>query len=82
MSRAEKLDRIAEEVVHIGNKLTGTDKYDFDNERERLESGAGRAELLLDLSVDAHTSHGKDKDVDYAERVMKRIRAIDNEREI
>lgn len=71
MSRAEKLDRIAEEVVHIGNKLTGTDKYDFDSE-----------ELLLDLSVDAHTSHGKDKDVDYAERVMKRIRAIDNEREI
>jgi hypothetical protein len=72
------LDELAKQVVHIGNKLTKTDKYIFERERRRLENAADRAELLFFFSVDIHTSHGKDKDIAYAERVMKRIKALDN----
>lgn len=72
------LDELAKQVVHIENKLTKTEKYFFERERKRLEKAADRAELLFDLSVDTHTSHGKDKDIAYAERVIKRIKALDN----
>jgi len=95
MSKEERLDELAEQVVQTGNHLAGDTLYEFDRVREQLDTADGRESLTAELATHivgfaiekvqwsiAMYYDDDNEALAKGNKLIKDIQALDNDREM
>lgn len=88
MSKEDRLDELAEQIVQTGNHLAGGTWYEFDRVREQLDTADGRESLTAELATHigsfsiAMYYDDDNEAITKGNELIKDIQTLDNDREI